>query len=344
MAIRRVNLLNGSKLGRMLVRAAQRLCSGVAAAVCVSPLWAQSDPQILFTSTRDDRFLPKIYVMDDRGGNVRRVGSLPGRHERPQFSADNRRILFAYAEDISAAKQIYVMNSDGSDPQALTGPPGANSAPLFASDGRIVYSRALGSGPPFSALYVMDADGGHKAPFSIGTPEGMQPDALALGPRGMAAFTTRQFVTNEFLQQIFTLEGGRIAQLTHSPENFGLPGWCLDGSKIAYVNTGASFFRQTPRHERDGVYVMNADGSNPTRIVEIDFSRRVGGPTSLGIGPGWRLVELSAAPSFSRDCRSLTFAVNLDGTYQVYIVNSDGSRLRRLTEGPGDNAEPSFSH
>jgi Tol biopolymer transport system component len=152
-------------------------------------------------------------------------------------------------------------------------------------------------------------------------------------------------VSGDFVEQIYTMtvDGTNLSQLTNSPVNFRQPGWCANGSKIAYANTGASFFGRRPQHDHDGIYVMNADGSNPVRVVEIDFSRTVGGPTNFGIGPGRLLVSLSSAPSFSRDCRKLTFSANLDGKYQVYIVNTDGSGLRRLTEPPNENSLPSFN-
>lgn len=298
----------------------------------------------MFTSTRDG-ILAKIYLMDSNGGNVRRAGTLPGRHGWPSFSPDNRKIVFDYSDDLLAETQIYIMNSDGSDPRRLTNS-GSNAAPHFASDGRIVYSHALKQGPPFTAFYIIDMDGSQNAPYPIDAPGIGQVDEPAFGPGKTLAFANHQSVGGDFVQQIFTMTigGAGAKQLTNAPENFRLPGWCPNGSKIAYVNTGAGFIGQPPRHAHDGLYMMNADGSNPIRIVEIDFSRTVGEPSSFGgIGPARELVGLSAAPSFNRDCRTLTFSVNLDGKQQVYVVDADGSKLRRLTQPPGENSHPSFS-
>lgn len=280
-----------------------------------------SDAQIIFLSDRDKPFYPKVYVMDANGSNVRRLGTLPGCYGYAQFSPDNRKILFSYSEEILSPTHYYVMNSDGSDPKPLTSLPGSHGAPHFNSDGRIIYSDEL-------------------------HPESTD-NEFAMGPHGMVAFTRYVEVNNIFLTQIFTMKAGGTGpiQVTNVPESLGWPGWCSDGNKIAYANTGLTQFPLTPHHEHDGIYIMNADGSHPVRIVEIDFSRELPstGPDIIGIG-GHQVVSLSSALSFSPDCRTLTYSANLNGKSQVYVVNADGTGLKRLTEPPSRNSLSSFSH
>jgi len=282
-----------------------------------------SNPQIIFLSDRDKPFYPKVYVMDANGSNVRRLGNLPGYYGYAQFSPDNRKILFSYSEEILSPTHFYVMNSDGSDPKVLTSPPGSDGAPYFNSHGRIVYSDELhpGSTDEFNEI--------------------------AMGPHGMVAFTRNVMVNGMFSQQIFTMtvSGTGLTQVTNVPESLRWPGWCSDGKKIAYANTGLTQFSLTPHHEHDGIYIMNADGSHPVRIVEIDFSRELPstGPDIISMG-GREVVSLSSAPSFSPDCRTLTYSVNLDGKSQIYLVNADGTGLKRLTEPPSRNSWSSFSH
>jgi Tol biopolymer transport system component len=280
-----------------------------------------SNPQIIFLSDRDRPFYPKVYVMDANGANLRRLGTLPGCYGYAQFSPDNRKILFSYSEEILSPTHFYVMNSDGSDPEVLTSPPGSHGVPYFNSDGRIVYSDEL-----------------HLESTT---------NEFAIGSHGMVAFTNHVMVNNIFLPQIFTMKvgGTGLTQVTNLPESLRWPGWCSDGKKIVYANTGMTQFPLTPHHEHDGIYIMNADGSHPIRIVKIDFSRELPrtGPDIIGMG-GREVVSLSSAPSFSPDCRMLTYSVNLDGKSQIYVVNSDGTGLKRLTEPPSRNSWSSFSH
>jgi Tol biopolymer transport system component len=49
-------------------------------------------------------------------------------------------------------------------------------------------------------------------------------------------------------------------------------------------------------------------------------------------------------PSWSPDGKSIAFQSNRDGPYHIYVMNSDGSNLRQLTSGDGnDDRHPSWS-
>ena len=77
---------------------------------------------------------------------------------------------------------------------------------------------------------------------------------------------------------------------------------------------------------RDGnyeIYVMNADGSNQTRLTNdqnYDYS-----------------------PSWSPYGARIAFRSERDGNFEIYVMNADGSGQIRLTEDPGDDWHPSWS-
>lgn len=52
---------------------------------------------------------------------------------------------------------------------------------------------------------------------------------------------------------------------------------------------------------------------------------------------------VDAYPSVSPDGRRLAFHSNRDGTNQVYVVDADGSHLRRLTDHPSGSLTPKWS-
>jgi dipeptidyl aminopeptidase/acylaminoacyl peptidase len=77
---------------------------------------------------------------------------------------------------------------------------------------------------------------------------------------------------------------------------------------------------------RDGnteIYVMNADGSNPTRLTN---------------NPA---IDRDAA--FSPDGRRIAFVSDRDGNSEVYVMNADGSNQTRLTNNSADDFQPAFS-
>ncbi|MFX6023349.1 Tol-Pal system protein TolB, partial [Acinetobacter baumannii] len=51
----------------------------------------------------------------------------------------------------------------------------------------------------------------------------------------------------------------------------------------------------------------------------------------------------NSAPAWSPDGSRLAVALTRDGLTQVYVINADGSGLRRLTNSAGIDTEPQFS-
>ena len=77
---------------------------------------------------------------------------------------------------------------------------------------------------------------------------------------------------------------------------------------------------------RDGnyeIYVMNADGSDQTRLTFNEADDQ--------------------APSWSSDGSRIVFCSNRDGNYEIYVMNADGSGQTRLTFNEADDVDPVWS-
>jgi len=78
--------------------------------------------------------------------------------------------------------------------------------------------------------------------------------------------------------------------------------------------------------DREGnreIYVMDADGSNQTRLTNNESSDE------------W--------PAWSPDGRKIAFVSRRDGNEEIYVMSLDGSNQTNLTNHPADASYPDWS-
>jgi len=93
------------------------------------------------------------------------------------------------------------------------------------------------------------------------------------------------------------------------------PAWSPDGSKIAF---------DAWRDNNWDIYVMNADGSNVTRLTAEPA------------------VDVSA--DWSPDGKQIVFTSNRgEGWQNLYVMDIDGTNVKRLTNGPANDDNPVWS-
>ena len=102
---------------------------------------------------------------------------------------------------------------------------------------------------------------------------------------------------------------------------------------------------------------MNADGTGRRRLArnayspvwsptgkQIAFGSNAGDPqihTILADGSARRtLTTAGHEPAWSSDGRQIAFRSRRDGDLEIYVMNSDGSRPRRLTRLAGVDTGP----
>ncbi|MBN1138405.1 MAG: PD40 domain-containing protein, partial [Anaerolineae bacterium] len=114
---------------------------------------------------------------------------------------------------------------------------------------------------------------------------------------------------------------GEARRLTESPAADGWPAWSPSGDQIAFHSDRGGDF---------DIWVMNADGSNPVNLTNHPGDDRY---------PAWS----PAPPEGGTGGARIAFASDRDGSYDIWVMNADGSGPFKLTDSPARDRYPIWS-
>ena len=277
---------------------------------------------IAFASVRSGEY--NIYTILEDGTGLQQLttDADPDFSLLPAWSPDGSKIAFSSTRDRSSTGlDIWVMNADGSNQTRLTNAAGQNGRASWSPDGsRIAFANIVdvSATEQVGEIMVMNADGSNQTAL---TSDGAFANSPSWSPDGSKiVFQSNRDGTDQLY--VMNADGSGITRLTNGDWGDQQPAWSPDGSKIAFQSSRDAADPNNVTTKDFEIYVMNADGTSPTRLTTNSvFDGNV---------------------SWSANGAKLVFDTRRDGNEEVYVMNADGSNPVNVTNNSAEDGYARF--
>lgn len=287
-----------------------------------SPAWSPDGAQILVgtekipqPSTRPTK--SQLWTIDLKS-NERKL-LFEGDALQPQYSPNKQRIVFwSRPNKYGQREDIWTIPAQGGPAARITSGATTDLNPIWSPDAKHLYFSSNRGGSMNVWRVAVDEQSG--AP--LGEPEAV----TAIG------------ATTSALQLSFSRDGKRLVYIAQTdvrnlqkvgfdPVHLkvsGEPVWLSRGSFQLWFpdpSPDGEWLTACSRGDQRHVYVMRTDGTELRNLTNDNFRN-----------DGW--------PRWSPDGKRIAFTSRRTGDYELWVINSDGSGLRQLTESKGGHYSP----
>lgn len=226
----------------------------------------------------------------------------------PSWSRDGS-LLAVQSNREDSDSEIYIMTDRGQGIERLTFNEGLDEYPSISPSGDKVLFTSSKDGN--QEIYVMNLDGSDQRNLTRNSSRDILPRWHPDG--GSLIFNSnRQGNLDLFKYELGT---GVLEQITHSPDDDKYASWSPNGDRLVFVR------------------IINDKGEGNAEIFLKDtFTDAETRLTHSASYDSW--------PSWSDDGRQIFYSSNLydSKSYQLYVMNRDGSNKTKLTAGESENA------
>ena len=204
-----------------------------------------------------------------------------------------------FTSDIDGNRELFSLDPEQAELINLTKSAGSEYAPSLSPDG--THLAFLSGDDDHNILNVIALDGESGSATAISTFDGNHRDHR-WAPSGERLAYLVQNGSNPSTH-VAKYDGSGSMELTTIVAH-EVGGWSYDGSSVVFTVRGGP---------AQGIYVRNPDGVNEVRLTDQpDYS-----------------------PCWSPNSHKIAFISERDGNPEIYVMNSDATELKRITETSG---------
>lgn len=269
-----------------------------------------TNESILFVSdkTGDN----EIYMMDLTTKTVHNLTQNPSDDMNPQVTRNGQYIVFY--SDRDGDNEIYRMDLETNETVQLTNNKTEDYDPTFSPDGKFVIYKSTQDDT--GDIFIMNSDGTNQQNLTkiLNKTEEWNPTFSFDGSKIL--FVQRR--NHDHLKdEVFMMnsDGTNINQITTN----SVPDWYVS---VNQINGKVAFVSKASMTATDNIFTMTEDGKSRTRLTKI---------------PG-----NDADPSWDKEGKRIVFINDIDGDYDVYVMNGDGTNIKKLLDTNFKELSPIF--
>ncbi len=259
-----------------------------------------------------------------RNGENRRdlVGADRAGAFAPSWSYDDKRIAFVRGNsgflsgaDIGniAPSSIWVMKAEGGTPVRVSDESHLNTAPVWTADGSLLYISSLGGSRD---IYVQRLKGDltpNGAPVRLTT--GLNPHTISISRDGKllaySSFTTIANIWTAGSRESDIANAAAAKPVTTGNQTVEYGSVSPDGQWLVYDSNV---------NGNQDIYKVSLAGGDPDQLTKNAFD--------------------DFHPVWSPDGKEIAFYSLQNGTRDIFVMNADGTNLRPVVQGPGEQRLP----
>jgi len=279
---------------------------------------AKTDLKILFISRRIENSADwNLFSMNTDGSQQEKVTDLTVRCENVVVSHSGHKVLFVhYSGDYFY--ELYSINIDGTNLTLIDRAKRYCGSPDWsADDSKIIYSRSRNESTDEKDLILFDVSTNNKQILT-------ETDNNILGrfsKDNKIAYWRQTNSSNDIY--LMDMDGSNKRQIL---SDASYPVWSPGGKRIAYISKGDL---NSPQ-----IFISCFDGSNSKQLTSTYLLSWDSGFPNFG----------NCNPQWTPDGRKIVYESHInEGLPEVYIMNSDGTNQKRLTNTDRRNENPVVS-
>jgi len=281
--------------------------------------WSPDGSQFVYQSEKDEKGNYQIYLYTlATGENVKLTNTESVSNADPSLSPDGKQIAFVSFHHGNA--EIYTMNIDGSNVRRITNHPAFDNYPVFSPDGTQIAFQSNRENER-TEIYLQNLNN-DLPPVKISRFEG----DTAIAPKCWSVdgteilFINNQNGKDQIMQARVEPYPARLV-LDDAETDLNIPRLAPDGKQILYE-------------------ARLPDRSIEIRLTDLETKKRT--RSIFKTAPDYTPNHL-LTPAWSPDGGAIAFVHKVGGNSEIFIINADGSHLKKLTNEPLQDSSPVFS-